>query len=94
MAIKVSPTEEVPTAKAVELLGVGRKTVIAYIEAGQLSARDVRVEGSSRPRWRIPLCEVMAMRNSHGIQSTKPSSTKPKKRTGGRKLRHIRRAAC
>ena len=62
---KLDLPDEVSVADATRILGVNKKTVIAYIRGGVLPARNVASPTSSRPQWRIPLDAVVEMRTAY-----------------------------
>jgi hypothetical protein len=83
--IRAQP-KEVNVRKAATMLGVSRDTVLAYIRAGLLKARDKAVPGSSRPVYAILLESVLALRNSYETQrpASDPRVPESKRRRGKR----------
>lgn len=57
--------DELSVTACARMLGVDRKTVLRYIRAGQLPARDVAPAGSTRARLRVPVEDVRQMRNGY-----------------------------
>ena len=54
-------------AQVAKALGHGRNFVMQIIEAGELQARDERVPGSSRPRYRIDPDAIEAWKVSRRV---------------------------
>ena len=77
---------EIPLAQAASILGVDRKTVVKYLNAGLLEWRDIAPPGSSRPAFRLKLESVTRMRTSYRTGPIRPMAA-----GGGRPLGPSRR---
>ena len=86
------PPQEVGTARAAEILGVSKDTVLKLKAAGLLEYRNTAPPGSSRPVYAFTLRSVMELRTSYERDEPPPRRcTEPLRRRmkGRRKYKHL-----
>jgi hypothetical protein len=86
------PPEEVGTAKAAEILGVSKDTVLKLKEAGLLEYRNTAPPGSNRPVYAFTLRSVMELRTSY--ERDEPEVRRPveplrRRVKGRRRYKHL-----
>jgi excisionase family DNA binding protein len=62
-------TQQLSPRQAAKLLDMGRDGVMRLIEKGELLARDLRLPGSGKPRYRIDFAELDRWRDSRVVVS-------------------------
>lgn len=83
---------EVGTARAAEVLGVSKDTVLLYREKGLLPYRDIAPPGSTKPIYMYPLDAVVKMRTAYQTDQPAPRQQKeqPRRRLKGeRRYKHL-----
>jgi hypothetical protein len=86
------PPEEVGTARAAEVLGVSKDTVLKLKAAGLLEHRNIAPPGSSRPVYAFTLRSVMELRTSYERDEPHPrrQPESPNRRVKGhKKYKHL-----
>jgi hypothetical protein len=68
---------EVSVAEGADILKVNRRTILRLIHQGLLRYRSVALPTSLRPQYRIPLADIMELRNDYKVRA-------PSKRAGRR----------
>jgi hypothetical protein len=77
--------EEVSVDQAAKILGVNRKQVVRYMEAGLTEWRDLSLPGSARSKYRLTLRSVMKLRTSY-TSSSPTAKVSPERRTRGKSI--------
>jgi hypothetical protein len=88
----VEPPQEVGTAKAAEILGVSKDTVLKLKGAGLLEYRNTAPPGSSRPVYAFTLRSVMELRTSYERDEPlppRPPEPPNRRAKGQRRYKHL-----
>jgi hypothetical protein len=83
---------EVGTARAAEILGVSKDTVLAYREKGILPFRDLAPPGSTKPVYMFPVDAVVRLRTTYQTEGPAPAVPREphrRKVSGRRKYKHL-----
>jgi hypothetical protein len=67
---------ELTVTEAAKLLGVSRRTVLRLIKANEIRFRSAAGPSSSRPRYRVPMIDVINLRNSYQKWTDNPNSVR------------------
>ena len=83
---------EVSTARAAEILGVSKDTVLEYRKKGLLRYRDTTPPGSSKPAFVYPLDDVVRLRTTYqteDVVARQPVEPARRPVKGRRRYKHL-----